>query len=75
MEDKRTLRELAEFLVGAAEIAELLEVHPNTINAWKVRDVDFPEPLRKLRGLDLWDRREIIDWAQRTNRYPPRSRQ
>lgn len=74
MDEQPTLREMAGFLVGAAEIAELLRVHPNTINAWKVRDLDFPLPIRRLRGLDIWDQREVLAWARRTNRYPPRER-
>jgi hypothetical protein len=65
------LRRLAEHIVGPAEIADLLGVHANTINAWKVRDLDFPTPIRRLRGIDLWDRREVLAWANRTGRYPP----
>lgn len=64
------LRRLAEHIVGPAEIADLLGVHANTINAWKVRDLDFPAPIRRLRGIDLWDRREVLAWARRTGRYP-----
>jgi hypothetical protein len=64
------LRRLAEHIVGPAEIADLLGVHANTINAWKVRDLDFPTPIRRLRGIDLWDRREVLAWAERTGRYP-----
>lgn len=64
------LRRLAEHIVGPAEIADLLGVHANTINAWKVRDLDFPAPIRRLRGIDLWDRREVLAWAERTGRYP-----
>jgi hypothetical protein len=68
--DRRDLRRLAEDIVGPAEIADLLGVHPNTINAWKIRHLDFPTPIRRLRGIDLWDRREVLAWAQRTGRYP-----
>jgi hypothetical protein len=64
------LRRLAKHIVGPAEIADLLGVHANTINAWKVRDVDFPTPIRRLRGIDLWDRRDVLAWAERTGRYP-----
>jgi hypothetical protein len=64
------LRRLAEHIVGPAEIADLLGVHANTINQWKARDLDFPMPIRRLRGIDLWDRREVLVWAKRTGRYP-----
>jgi hypothetical protein len=64
------LRRLADHIVGPAEIADLLGVHANTINAWKVRDLGFPTPIRRLRGIDLWDRREVLAWAERTGRYP-----
>lgn len=50
----------------------LLGVHANTINAWKARDLDFPAPIRRLRGIDLWDDREVVEWATRTGRNPPR---
>ena len=66
------LRALADHIVGPAEIAELLGVHANTINAWKGRDVDFPPPIRRLRGIDLWDDREVLAWGRRTGRYPRR---
>lgn len=68
--ESEDLRRLAEHIVGPAEIADLLGVHANTINAWKARDLDFPAPIRRLRGIDLWDRREVLAWAERTGRYP-----
>lgn len=64
------LRALAEHLVGPAEIGELLGVDPNTVNVWKVRHAQFPQPVRRLRSGDIWDRREIIAWATATGRYP-----
>ncbi len=64
------LRGVAEHLVGPAEIGELLSVDANTVNVWKVRHPDFPTPVRRLRSGDLWDRREIIEWARSTGRYP-----
>lgn len=66
------LRELAQYIVGPAEIASLLHVDSNTINAWKARDVDFPQPIRRLKHIVLWDEREVLEWARRTGRYPPR---
>ena len=62
------LRPLARFLVGPAEIAELLGVESNTINVWKVRHSSFPSPVRRLRSGDIWDVREIRKWAEDTGR-------
>ncbi len=38
---ERSLRGLAKFLVGPAEIAERLGVEANTINVWKARHPNF----------------------------------
>ena len=64
------LRALAVHLVGPAEIGELLGVDSNTVNVWKVRPVQFPAPVRRLRSGDIWDKREVIAWATATGRYP-----
>lgn len=73
MDSEPSLRSLAQYVVGPAEIAELLGVHPNTVNTWKARGIELPAPIRHLRGIDLWDEREVLAWAERTGRYPPRS--
>lgn len=62
------LRPLARFLVGPAEIAELLAVESNTINVWKARHPNFPSPVRRLRSGDIWDVRDIRKWAEDTGR-------
>lgn len=62
------LRALAEYLVGPAEIGELLSVDSNTVNVWKNRHADFPAPVRRLRSGDIWDKREVIAWARATGR-------
>ncbi len=62
--------EEAEFIVGAAEIAELLHVDTNTIHQWKLRHADFPKPIRVLTGANLWDVRDVEEWARRTGRWP-----
>lgn len=67
-DDLGTLHSLARFLVGPAEIADLLGVEANTINVWKVRHANFPDPIRRLRSGDLWDVREISAWARETGR-------
>lgn len=68
--DPGLLRSLAVYLVGPAEIAEMLKVEANTVNVWKVRHQDFPAPVRRLRSGDLWDGREVRAWAEKTGRYP-----
>jgi hypothetical protein len=67
-ETERSLRGLAKFLVGPAEIAERLGVEANTINVWKARHPNFPEPVRRLKSGDVWDVREIRAWAELTGR-------
>lgn len=70
-EDGEELRALAEHLVGPAEIGALLGIEANTVNVWKVRHADFPDPVKRLKTGDVWDVREIKTWAERTGRYPP----
>lgn len=70
-DDREQLRALAEYLVGPAEIADLLKVEANTVNVWKVRHDEFPAPVRRLRHGDVWDVREVRAWAERTGRFPP----
>ncbi len=62
------LRSLAAHLAGPAEIASSLGVDANTVNVWKVRHPDFPAPVRRLKSADLWDIREVREWARRTGR-------
>ena len=63
-DDLGDLRALTRFPVGPAEIAMLLNVEANTINVWKVRHPDFPQPVRRLKFGDVWDIREIRSWAE-----------
>ena len=69
-DDPGLLRSLAAYLVGPAEIAEMLNVEANTVNVWKGRHQDFPTPVRRLRTGDVWDSREVKAWAEKTGRYP-----
>jgi len=58
-------------LVDLAGIAELLEVSPVTPQQWRQRD-QLPEPdVPDFPDKPLWKIGTIIDWAQRTNRWPP----
>ena len=58
----------AEYLVGTAEIGELLDVDANTINQWKIRYSGFPAPVRMLSAANIWDVRDILRWAVSTGR-------
>ncbi len=64
---------MAVHLAGPAEIAERLGIKANTVNVWKVRHSDFPSPVRKLRTGEIWDMREVVEWATRTDRIPAAS--
>jgi hypothetical protein len=66
-----SLRALSRFLAGPAEIAELLDIEPNTVNVWKTRYPDFPSPVRVLRKGPVWDIREVEAWAKQTGRRAP----
>lgn len=57
-----------EYLVGAAEIGELLAVDHNTINQWRLRHDDFPQPVRTLTAGNVWDARDVVGWAVATGR-------
>lgn len=56
-------------LVGAAEIAERLEVaNSRVVHQWRARDLDFPEPVVSLKQAMLWLWPEVERWAQATGR-------
>lgn len=58
----------AEYLAGPAEVAQVLGIASNTVNAWRRRANKFPEPLVQLKAGALWDIRDVIDWADRSGR-------
>jgi hypothetical protein len=60
-----------EDLGGPAEIAEDLGVDANTINQWKIRHADFPDPVVRLKCGYIWSRSEVRAWAVQTNRLEP----
>ncbi len=64
-EDRGSLRELARYLVGPAEISALLNVEANTVNVWKVRHAEFPQT-REASAL-----RGICGMFARSQRGPP----
>jgi len=58
---------LESFPVGAAEIAERLNVRPQTVHAWRQRRV-LPEPRWTVSGQPAWDWAEVEAWARETGR-------
>lgn len=68
MADYRGRMQDAEFLAGAAEVGHVLGVASNTLNAWRRRSTDFPEPVVQLKAGGIWDIREVIAWADASGR-------
>jgi hypothetical protein len=59
----------ARFLAGPKEVGVVLGVDANTVNVWlRRRPAGFPPPVVRLAGCSVWDIREIIAWADATNR-------
>jgi predicted DNA-binding transcriptional regulator AlpA len=56
-------KEQQDFL-GLAEVAELLGTSTRQAHRWSRRE-DFPEPLARLRATSVWDRSEVLAWAER----------
>jgi hypothetical protein len=58
-------------LVGAAEIAERLDVaYVETIHSWRRRYPDFPEPIARLKRALIWNWPDVEAWAKLTGRLP-----
>lgn len=54
--------------VGAVEIAQRLSVARRTVDQWRQRDIDFPEPHWTVGGRPAWNFDDVAAWAERTNR-------
>lgn len=54
--------------VGAAEIAARLGVRPQTVHAWRHRQL-MPRPRWTVSGQPAWEWPEIEAWARRTGRF------
>lgn len=54
--------------VGAVEIAERLGVSRNTVDQWRQRNLDFPEPDWTVGGRPAWNWRGVWEWAKSTGR-------
>jgi predicted DNA-binding transcriptional regulator AlpA len=55
-------------LVGAAEIAELLGVTRQRVDALARTHADFPKPEAELQAGRVWLRTAIEDWARKAGR-------
>lgn len=80
LDDPRLANVPAGRLIGIADIAVLLNVQRETVDLWSARDKDgrsqvSPMPSHvlpkegDLQITPLWDRDEIIAWAQTTGRF------
>jgi hypothetical protein len=58
-----------EHLVGAAEVAERLDMaRPGIVYDWQRRHPDFPAPIARLRMGAIWSWPEVEAWALATGR-------
>lgn len=59
-----------------SDVAALLGVSTNTVNAWRKRAAGakqvepFPPAVGKVAGADYWWEDQVIGWARRTGRLP-----
>jgi predicted DNA-binding transcriptional regulator AlpA len=57
-------------LVGVAEIAEMLGVTRQRVNAIVQSHSDFPKPVAELSAGRIWLRKDVETWARQTGRRP-----
>lgn len=55
-------------LVGVAEIAQRIGVEVGTVQSWRRRHDDFPEPIARLSAGLVWAWPDVDDWARATGR-------
>ena len=55
-------------LVGATEIGQRLGVRRQLVNEWRRRYPDFPDPVVRLTGVNVWVWPDVEDWLRRTGR-------
>src|SRR5262245_9591582 len=53
-------------LVGAKEVAQLLDISRQRVNRIVQTHDEFPRPIGVLAGGRVWNRDDVVDWAQRT---------
>ena len=57
--------------VGAVEIAARLGVKRGTVDQWRARALDFPEPRWQVGGRPAWNWDDIERWAVCSGRVNP----
>lgn len=55
-------------LVGATEIALRADVKLDTVDKWRRRHEDFPEPIADLAAGAVWAWKDIEKWLRQTGR-------
>lgn len=58
-------------LIGLSEVAEMFGVSRQVVANWRSRYADFPGPLAELKGGPVWQRRDMVAWADH-NKVPLR---
>lgn len=59
----------ADLLVGAAEIAERLNLsHPQSVHTLRRRHPEFPDPVAMLSVMFVWHWPDVERWAKDTGR-------
>lgn len=50
--------------VTTAQVARLVGVELSVVCNWKGRYEDFPPPVGTQNGVDLFDRKQVVDWVR-----------
>ena len=64
----RKIASMTRHLVGVAEIAQMLGVSRQRVDALVRKDGDFPLPEVELTAGRVWRRDDVIQWAERKGR-------
>ena len=59
---------MSDTVVGVAEIAAHAGVKPDTVQQWRIRNLDFPAPLRVLAMGPVWLLPVVEAWLEQTGR-------
>ena len=63
---------MSDTVVGVAEIAEHAGVKPDTVQQWRIRNLDFPAPEHMLAMGPVWKLSVVVAWLEKTGRYVER---
>jgi predicted DNA-binding transcriptional regulator AlpA len=59
---------MADVLVGAKEVAEMLGISRQRVNKIAQTDSDFPQAVGTLAAGRIWREKDIVGWAKRSGR-------